>query len=150
MSECDTSICFFLQNSRYFVILFGGMELIIYLRLQNHIILGTEMRQAGVYINKVYAGKLIEQGPTHYVFDYDDDYLESSEAKAVCCAMPLTCSHYESSHLFPFFSNLLSEGENRKFQSAVLKIDENDDFGILLATANYDTIGCVTVKPIEP
>ena len=51
---------------------------------------------------------------------------------------------------FPFFSNLLSEGENRKFQSAVLKIDENDDFGILLATANYDTIGCVTVKPIEP
>lgn len=108
------------------------------------------MRQAGVYVNKVYAGKLQEQDSAHYVFDYDQAYLASSDASAVCCAMPLSCSHYESSYLFPFFSNLLSEGENRKFQSVVLKIDENDDFGILLATANYDTIGCVTVKPIEP
>ena len=108
------------------------------------------MRQAGVYINKVYAGKLTEQDSTHYVFDYDLEYLKSSEARPVCCAMPLTSSHYESSYLFPFFSNLLSEGENRRFQSVVLKIDEKDDFGILLATANYDTIGCVTVKPIEP
>ena len=126
------------------------MEYIDYFRIQNHIILVFAMRQAGVYVNKVYAGKLIEKDSTHYVFDYDDKYLESSEAKPVCCAMPLTCNHYESSHLFPFFSNLLSEGENRKFQSVVLKIDENDDFGILLATANYDTIGCVTVKPIAP
>jgi len=106
------------------------------------------MRQASVYVNKVYAGKLQEKDFSHYVFDYDDEYRNSSDASAVCCAMPLTCPHYESSHLFPFFSNLLSEGENRKFQSMVLKIDENDDFGILLATANYDTIGCVTVKPI--
>ncbi len=30
----------------------------------------------------------------------------------------------------------------------LLHIDENDDFGILLATAQYDTIGAVTVKPI--
>lgn len=107
------------------------------------------MRQAGVYVNNVYAGKLQELDSSHYVFDYDQTFMASAQATAVCCAMPLTCSHYESSFLFPFFSNLLSEGENRKFQSAVLKIDANDDFGILLATANYDTIGCVTVKPFE-
>lgn len=137
------------ENSQYSVILFGLLEENDYLCTQNHIILLITMRQAGVYINKVYAGKLQEQDSSHYVFDYDDTYRESSGATAVCCAMPLSCSHYESSHLFPFFSNLLSEGENRKFQSMVLKIDENDDFGILLATATYDTIGCVTVKPIE-
>ena len=33
-------------------------------------------------------------------------------------------------------------------QSMLLHIDEKDDFGIMLATAQYDTIGAVTVKPI--
>jgi serine/threonine-protein kinase HipA len=31
----------------------------------------------------------------------------------------------------------------------LLHIDENDDFGILLATAQLDTIGAVTIKPID-
>jgi serine/threonine-protein kinase HipA len=30
----------------------------------------------------------------------------------------------------------------------MLGIDENDHFGILLATAQHDVIGAVTVKPI--
>ena len=45
---------------------------------------------------------------------------------------------------------MLSEGENRKLQSQLLHIDADDDFSILLATAQYDTIGAVTIKPIEP
>ena len=44
---------------------------------------------------------------------------------------------------------MLSEGVNRELQSTQLKIDEEDDFGLLLATAQYDTIGAITVKPIE-
>jgi serine/threonine-protein kinase HipA len=43
---------------------------------------------------------------------------------------------------------MLSEGANRQVQSTLLHIDEKDDFGIMLATAQYDTIGAVTVKPI--
>lgn len=43
---------------------------------------------------------------------------------------------------------MLSEGVNRKLQSRVLRIDEGDDIGLLAATARYDTIGAVTVKPI--
>ena len=43
---------------------------------------------------------------------------------------------------------MLSEGVNRKLQSTVLRIDEEDHFGLLAATAQYDTIGAVTVKPI--
>jgi serine/threonine-protein kinase HipA len=43
---------------------------------------------------------------------------------------------------------MLSEGVNRKLQSLQLRIDENDNFGLLAATAQYDTIGAVTVKPI--
>ena len=45
---------------------------------------------------------------------------------------------------------MLSEGENRQTQSRLLHIDSDDDFGILLATAQNDTIGAITVKPIEP
>jgi serine/threonine-protein kinase HipA len=43
---------------------------------------------------------------------------------------------------------MLSEGVNRKLQSKHLKIDEEDDFGLLAATAQCDTIGAITVKPI--
>lgn len=43
---------------------------------------------------------------------------------------------------------MLSEGENRIIQSALLHIDKEDDFGILMATAQVDTVGAVTVCPI--
>ena len=105
------------------------------------------MRQADIFVNKVYAGQLTEVDSHHYTFDYDEAYRSSADAQAVCLAMPLSCRHYESAYLFPFFSNMLSEGENRKFQSTLLKIDERDDFGFLLEAASYDTIGCVTAKP---
>ena len=62
--------------------------------------------------------------------------------------MPVRVEPYRSSHLFPYFFNMLSEGANRQTQSQLLHIDENDDFGILLATAQEDTIGAVTIKPV--
>jgi len=43
---------------------------------------------------------------------------------------------------------MLSEGVNRKLQCTQLKIDEEDNFGLLMAIAQFDTIGAVTVKPI--
>ncbi len=44
---------------------------------------------------------------------------------------------------------MLMEGRNREVQSRMLHIDENDDFGILLATAQTDVAGAVTVKPLN-
>jgi serine/threonine-protein kinase HipA len=29
-----------------------------------------------------------------------------------------------------------------------MKIDEDDNFGLLMAIAQYDTIGAITIKPI--
>ena len=43
---------------------------------------------------------------------------------------------------------MLSEGVNKRLQSIQLKIDEEDYFGLLMATAQYDTIGAISVKPI--
>lgn len=103
------------------------------------------MRQGIVYVGDVRAGLLTEHQDGHFTFDYDEGY----SGKSICLAMPTETQHYESPYLFPFFSNLLSEGENREFQSKLLKIDRDDDFGFLLETASYDTIGNVTVKKAD-
>jgi serine/threonine-protein kinase HipA len=102
------------------------------------------MRQGKVYVNGTEAGILQEDDSGQYTFSYDDDY----KGRPVCLSMPLRNEAYESDYLFPFFFNMLSEGANRKLQSQLLHIDEYDDFGILLATAQTDTIGAVTIKPI--
>ncbi|MBR6247606.1 MAG: HipA N-terminal domain-containing protein [Muribaculaceae bacterium] len=102
------------------------------------------MRQCEVYVHDVMAGVLAETDAREYVFTYCDDY----RGEPVCLAMPVRKESYRSSHLFPYFFNMLSEGANRQEQTLLLRIDANDDFGILLATAQCDTIGAVTVKPI--
>lgn len=102
------------------------------------------MRECKVYVHDAEAGLLQETDDREYVFTYHDEY----QGDPVCLAMPLRQKVYRSDHLFPFFFNMLSEGANRQVQSTLLHIDEKDDFGIMLATAQYDTIGAVTVKPI--
>lgn len=94
------------------------------------------------------AGVLTENARNSYEFDYDKEYLKSKDAVPVSLTLPLSDKPYHSEVLFPFFFNMLSEGDNRKLQSRMLHIDEDDDFGILLATAQYDTVGAVTVKPV--
>jgi len=103
------------------------------------------MRQCKVYENGTEAGILREENGRLFTFTYNEGYT----GRPVCLSMPVRKEPYSSDHLFPFFSNMLSEGANRIMQGRMLHIDENDDFGILLATAQTDTIGAVTVKPIE-
>lgn len=107
------------------------------------------MRSCKVYNNKKFAGILIEHSLNDYEFIYDDVYMSDSQTTSICLNMPKSQKNYHSTELFPFFFNLLSEGENRKFQSMYLKLDPHDDFGFLLATAQYDTAGAITVEPIE-
>ncbi|MBD5209970.1 MAG: phosphatidylinositol kinase [Bacteroidales bacterium] len=107
------------------------------------------MRKCKVYVNGIEAGILTENdNPREYIFKYDKDYLDK-KLPAISLSMPLREEEYRSKILFPYFFNLLSEGENRAMQSSLLHIDKDDDFGILLATAQYDTIGAVTVKPFN-
>jgi serine/threonine-protein kinase HipA len=107
------------------------------------------MRKAEVYQNKILAGFLTEESRTKYIFRYDDAYFNDKLQPPVSLTLPKTQQEYHSKYLFPFFANMLSEGSNRKVQSRLLRIDENDDFGILLATAYCDTVGAVTVKAIK-
>ena len=107
------------------------------------------MRSAKVYFNGELAGIVTEENRQSYIFRYDDKYFVDKEKPAVSLTLPKTQQEYKSEYLFPFFFNMLSEGANRQAQSRLMKIDEKDDFGILLATAQHDTIGAITVKPIS-
>ena len=106
------------------------------------------MRQAEVYYNKILAGLLTENDNGEYIFRYDDKYFQGSSLPAISLTLPKTKQEYRSETLFSFFFNMLSEGANKAIQCQTLRIDEEDYFGLLLATAHTDTIGAVTVKKI--
>jgi HipA-like protein len=106
------------------------------------------MRTLEIYRNGILAGFLIEVNRKHYTFKYDDAYFLNEKYPAISLTLPKSQQEYSSEFLFPFFFNMLSEGVNRKLQSVQLRIDEHDHFNLLGATAQYDTIGAVTVKPL--
>lgn len=106
------------------------------------------MRQAQVLSNNVLAGLLTETDDGHYIFRYDDAYLLDPRRRAIAIAFPKRRKEYVSDNLFPVFFNMLSEGANKAAQCRMLKIDEEDYFGLLLATARYDTIGTITIRQV--
>ncbi|MDR0572726.1 MAG: HipA N-terminal domain-containing protein [Tannerella sp.] len=106
------------------------------------------MRKAAIYRNGKRAGILTEESRNKYIFRYEDAYFADSRQPPVSLTLPKTQQEYESNCLFPFFFNMLSEGANRKLQCTQLRIDENDNFGLLMATAQQDAAGAITVKPV--
>jgi len=107
------------------------------------------MRSAKVYMRGIEAGTLTESDNGSYSFEYETNYFASSSMPQISLTLPKTQIKFTSDYLFPFFFSLLSEGANKEAQCRRLRIDENDYFGLLLATASHDTIGAVTVKPVK-
>ena len=107
------------------------------------------MRKAEVYRNGVLAGILREANDRTFEFQYISEYFNDNSKPPISLTLPKDRLAFVSEYLFPVFYNMLSEGANRLVQSRPLKIDKNDFFGLLLATAEYDTIGAITIKPIN-
>ena len=107
------------------------------------------MRQAKVFRNGELVGYLTEEDRRSYTFTYDDTWYADTKRPAVSLTLPKSRKTYKSEHLFPFFFNMLSEGVNKKLQSSQLHIDEADSFGLLMATAQSDTVGAITIQPVE-
>ncbi len=105
------------------------------------------MRAARIFLNRRFAGVLTEEDRKSYVFRYDDQYYRDPAEPAISLTLPKTKQEYRSAHFFPFFFNMLAEGVNKELQSRQLRIDKEDSFGLLMATAKSDTIGAITVKP---
>lgn len=107
------------------------------------------MRTAAVYRNGIFAGILTEENRHGYTFTYDESYYIDNSRPAISLTLSKKKRVYRSEYLFPFFFNMLPEGSNKSLQCRKLKIDENDSFGLLLASAQSDTIGAITVRPIK-
>lgn len=107
------------------------------------------MRKVEVFRNGELVGSLTEENQGLFIFEYDDDWYKDNSKPAVSLTLPKSQKRYQSNYLFPFFFNMLSEGANKKLQCTQLKIDENDSFGLLMVTTQYDTIGAITIKPVD-
>lgn len=106
------------------------------------------MRILEIYRDGILAGWLKEVNRKQYIFEYENQYFSDPDKPAISLTLPKTKKEFTNTYLFPFFYNMLSEGVNRKLQSIQLKIDGEDNFSLLSATAQYDTIGAITVKPL--
>ena len=107
------------------------------------------MKELAVYYNDIEAGILTEKYPgAGYTFQYKEDYL-NSKMPPISVTLPKQSTAYNSDHLFPFFSNMLPEGANRRVICRLLRIDENDFFRLLEAMSGKDFIGAVNVRRIN-
>lgn len=108
------------------------------------------MRKLDVYFNNNKAGELTEQVPDRdYTFSYDDNYLHS-DGYSISATLPKRKEPYRSEHLFPFFSNLLPEGANRKVICRALRIDEKDLMGGCRQTSRKVMSMIGRAIPVEP
>ena len=90
----------------------------------------------------------LEKTDNGYSFIYDQDYLKSDLSKPVSQTLPLSPYTQTSRTLFPFFDGLIPEGWLLNIASNYWKIDRTDRFQLLI-TLCRDTIGAVTVEPLE-
>lgn len=99
----------------------------------------------------MYSGQLagyLEKTDNGYSFAYDQDYLKSDRPKPVSQTLPLSPNTHTSRILFPFFDGLIPEGWLLNIASKHWKITRTDRFALLI-TLCRDTIGAVTVEPLE-
>lgn len=104
------------------------------------------MRELDVYLNNTKAGVLSEKYPgSEYSFQYTAEYL-NSELPPISATLPKQVKPFTAGYIFPFFSNMLPEGANRKAICRSQRIDEKDFFGLLAAMAEKDFIGAVNIR----
>ena len=104
------------------------------------------MKQAVVFLRGVKAGILTED-ENGYTFEYDADYLRSTNAEAVSLTLPLSDKPYRDKVLFPFFDGLIPEGWLLDIAERNWKIDTRDRMSLLVACCK-DCIGAVGVELI--
>jgi HipA-like protein len=107
------------------------------------------MKTGRVYNNDIEVGIVQKLDNGTYQFLYDEGYYANPDLPAISLTLPKTKRVHNSKILFPFFFNMLSEGSNKKLQSRLLKIDEEDYFEFLLKTTAYETIGAIRVEEVK-
>jgi HipA-like protein len=107
------------------------------------------MRAARIFFKEQEAGVLTQQDDGSFMFQYHPSWVEDSSKPCISLTLPKTTSAYHSRYFFPFFYSMLPEGSNKQVVCQLNQLDKTDYFGLLLTTAQTDTIGAVTVSKIN-
>lgn len=111
------------------------------------------MRTALVSIKGIPAAHLCETAPSGtvgaYRLTYLPEYLARPAARPVSMLLPLQAEPYDAPLLFPVFDNMLPEGDFRRRICRALRLDADDRFGLLLALAEQDSIGDITLTRLD-
>ena len=105
------------------------------------------IRKARVLKNGKLAGYLVSN-KRRFVFFYDRNYLASGGA-SIAINLPKAKRIFSSHYLFPYFSGLLPEGEDKIMVCKNLGLNPKDKFSMLLELAQGETIGDITVEEIR-
>jgi len=105
------------------------------------------MKKAQVFYKSELAG-IITESEFGYTFEYNKNYLQTSDIEAISLTLPLCETPYQSNVLFPFFDGLIPEGWLLDIAEKNWKIDSRDRFSLLLACCK-DCIGAVSVLPLD-
>ena len=103
-----------------------------------------EYRSAYVYVRNIFAGVLSETDEG-YVFQYNEEYINSDKATAVRLTLPIQKEAYKSKTLFSFFDGLIPEGWLLDVVVRNWKLNYRDRFGILLVACK-DSVGNVSIN----
>ena len=105
------------------------------------------IHKACVFKNGIIAGYLLANR-SHFVFLYDANYLANG-GTSIAIEFPKTQKIFYSRYLFPFFSGLLPEGENKASTCKILRINPKNKLALLQELAQHETIGDITVQGVE-
>jgi serine/threonine-protein kinase HipA len=106
------------------------------------------MNRAGkVYYKNQYCG-LISEDEEGYYFQYNQEYLKTSNAEAISLTLPLQEKTYQNKTLFAFFDGLIPEGWLLDLAEKNWKINYRDRMGLLLMCCK-DCIGAVSVVNVN-
>ena len=105
------------------------------------------MKALEVYQNNILAGVLVEHVPGRdYQFTYEESYVKLHPLQPISVTLPVSPEPYISETLFSFFSNMLPEGDRRRFLCMNNHIDEHDMFSLLCLFAGEDIVGSVSLE----
>jgi serine/threonine-protein kinase HipA len=107
------------------------------------------MRKAKILYKEEDAGTLTQHDNGSFTFSYHDAWMADISKPGISLSFPKNIREVHSEFLFPFFYNMLPEGSNKQVVCKLNRIDQSDDFGLLMATAKNDNIGAVRVIKTE-
>jgi serine/threonine-protein kinase HipA len=107
------------------------------------------MRAAKVLFKNEESGILTQHDDGSFTFRYHDEWLANTSKQSISLTLPKTEKEFHSQYLFPFFFNMLPEGSNKQVACKLNRIDREDHFGLLMTTAQNDSIGAVRIIKVE-